>query len=87
MPYSYYEMTDKLNDAFAAYAAEADYISSFRASVKPVVLSVPMTYTHISGVYTFFTGEANVNVNFPDFWHAIYDSSRDVASARNRTGG
>ena len=67
MPYSYYEMTDKLNDAFAAYAAEADYISSFRASVKPVVLSVPMTYTHISGVYTFFTGEANVNVNFPDF--------------------
>lgn len=26
-----------------------------------------MTYTHISGVYTFFTGEANVNVNYPDF--------------------
>ena len=67
MPYSYYEMTGKLNDAFAAYAEKADYISSFRASVKPVVLSVPMTYTHISGVYTFFTGEANVNVNFPDF--------------------
>lgn len=67
MPYSYYEMTGKLNDAFAAYAEKADYISSFRASVKPVVLSVPMTYTHISGVYTFFTGEANVNINFPDF--------------------
>ena len=67
MPYSYYEMTGKLNDAFAAYAEKADYISSFRASVKTVVLSVPMTYTHISGVYTFFTGEANVNVNFPDF--------------------
>ena len=26
-----------------------------------------MTYTHISGVYTFFTGEANINVNFPDY--------------------
>jgi hypothetical protein len=26
-----------------------------------------MTYTHISGVYTFFTGEANVNTNFPDY--------------------
>jgi hypothetical protein len=26
-----------------------------------------MTYTHISGVYTFFTGEANLNVNFPDY--------------------
>ena len=26
-----------------------------------------MTYTHISGVYSFFTGEANINVNYPDF--------------------
>ena len=25
-----------------------------------------MSYTHITGVYTFFTGEANINVNFPD---------------------
>jgi hypothetical protein len=26
-----------------------------------------MSYTHITGVYTFFTGEANINVNFPDY--------------------
>jgi hypothetical protein len=26
-----------------------------------------MTYTHLSGVYGFFTGEANVNTNYPDF--------------------
>ena len=26
-----------------------------------------MTYTHISGVYTFFTGEANINTNAPDY--------------------
>ena len=31
------------------------------------MLSEPWTYTHISGMYTFFTGEANVNVNYPDF--------------------
>ncbi len=67
MPYSYYELSAKMNDAFAEYASKADYISSFRTLAKPVVLSEPMTYTHISGVYTFFTGEANVNVNYPDF--------------------
>ena len=81
MPYSYYEMTGKLNDAFAAYAEKADYISSFRASVKPVVLSVPMTYTHISGVYTFFTGEANVNVNFPDFC-TPYTTAQEMSHQR-----
>ena len=31
------------------------------------MLSEPWTYTHISGMYTFITGEANVNTNYPDF--------------------
>ncbi|MBP3919115.1 MAG: DUF3810 domain-containing protein [Clostridia bacterium] len=39
----------------------------FTSSVKPVILSDPMSYTHITGIYTFFTGEANLNVNFPDY--------------------
>ncbi|MGM9625363.1 MAG: DUF3810 domain-containing protein [Eubacteriales bacterium] len=39
----------------------------FPSSVKPVILSEPMSYTHITGIYTFFTGEANLNVNFPDY--------------------
>ena len=39
----------------------------FSSAVKPVILSEPMSYTHITGIYTFFTGEANLNVNFPDY--------------------
>ncbi len=35
--------------------------------VKPVILSEAMSYTHITGIYTFFTGESNLNVNFPDY--------------------
>ncbi|MEG2118101.1 MAG: DUF3810 domain-containing protein, partial [Clostridia bacterium] len=46
---------------------EVDYISSFTSRPKPIMLSEPMLYTHISGVYTFFTGEANINTNYPDF--------------------
>lgn len=41
--------------------------TQFSSSVKPVILSEPMSYTHITGIYTFFTGEANLNVNFPDY--------------------
>ena len=39
----------------------------FSSAVKPVILSEPMSYTHITGIYTFFTGEANLNINFPDY--------------------
>ncbi|MDD6300876.1 MAG: DUF3810 domain-containing protein [Ruminococcus sp.] len=67
MPCDYGTMATLINDAFDSYASGVDYISSFRSSPKPIALSEPMTYTHISGVYSFFTGEANINVNYPDF--------------------
>lgn len=67
MPYGYDELTKIVNRAFEKYASEADYISHFDSYPKPIALSEPMTYTHISGVYTFMTGESNVNTNFPDF--------------------
>ena len=67
MPYGYSELNDKLIDAFDSAAQKYDFIQSFDSNIKRVMLSEPMTYTHISGVYTFFTGEANINTNFPDY--------------------
>lgn len=64
---SFYELSDQVNEAFDKYASGTDYISHFYSAIKPVSLSRYMTYTHISGVYAFFTGEANVNFNYPDF--------------------
>ncbi len=67
MPYSFSDMTEKLNDAFASFADKNDFVTHFGSSPKQVVLSEPWTYTHIAGVYTFFTGESNINMNFPDY--------------------
>lgn len=67
MPYGYEELTDKINAAYKKYADKVDYINSFTSNPKPIVFSELFTYTHISGVYTFMTGEANVNINYPDF--------------------
>ena len=67
MPYSYSQMNEKLMQAYDKASLKYDFIDDFHSRVKPVMLSEPMTYTHISGVYTFFTGEANINVNFPDY--------------------
>lgn len=67
MPYDYNTLVEKVNVAFDNYACSVDYISHFNSTPKAVALSEAMTYTHISGVYTFMTGESNVNTNYPDY--------------------
>ena len=85
MPYSLDEMNTKLNDAYEKAAEKYTFIRSFRSNVKYVLLSEPMSYTHITGVYTFFTGEANINVNFPDYtipYTAAHELSHQRGIAR-----
>ncbi len=81
MPYSLAEMNDLLQEAYARAALEYDFLPSFRSKIKPVVLSEPMTYTHISGVYTYFTGESNLNINFPDYT-LPYTAAHELAHQR-----
>lgn len=81
MPYGYREMNGKLLDAYADLPKEYDFVDRFYSQVKPVLLSEPMSYTHITGVYTFFTGEANLNVNFPDYT-IPYTAAHELAHQR-----
>ena len=67
MPYSFSEMNDKLIAAYDRFSEDHYFIKNFKSRLKPVMLSEVMSYTHITGVYTFFTGESNVNVSFPDY--------------------
>ena len=50
-----------------------------------MLLSHAMSYTHITGVYTYFTGEANLNVAFPDYtlpYTAAHELSHQRGIAR-----
>ena len=67
MPYSYWEMSKKINDAYESFVEKHPVVRTYNSRVKPIILSEPMTYTHISGIYTYMSGEANVNVNYPDY--------------------
>lgn len=67
MPYGYEEMNERLMEAYDLLCQQYDFVSPLHSRVKPVMLSNAMSYTHITGVYTFFTGEANINVAFPDY--------------------
>ena len=81
MPYSYAEMNTLLMQAYDRATQKYDFIDDFHSRVKPVMLSEPMSYTHITGVYTFFTGEANINVNFPDYT-IPYTAAHELAHQR-----
>ena len=67
MPYDFDEMNDKLLEAYDRICDKYSFVQKLHSRVKPVMLSEPMSYTHITGVYSFFTGEANININFPDY--------------------
>jgi len=67
MPYDLDTMNDLLNKAAKKAADKYPFIAKLSSNLKYVMLSEPMSYTHITGVYTFFTGESNININFPDY--------------------
>ena len=81
MPYSYSEMSRKLMAAYDRVCEEYSFIQQLNSRVKPITCSEPMTYTHISGVYTMFTGEANLNVNYPDYV-LPYTAAHELAHQR-----
>lgn len=67
LPYSYDELNEKLNMEFASYSEKYPFIGGFSSNVKRIALSDIMTHTHISGLYVSYTGEANINTNYPDY--------------------
>ena len=81
MPYSQAELNKKLNEAYKKACKKYTFLSNFTSNPKAVMLSEPWTYTHIAGVYTFFTGEANVNVNYPDYT-LPYTTAHEMAHQR-----
>lgn len=67
MPYSLKEMNRKLLAAYSTVSDRYSFIQTLHSNVKPVLASKAMSYTHITGVYSYFTGEANLNTYFPDY--------------------
>ncbi len=67
LSYSFDELNDKLNDAYASFSDKYAFMPSLSSNVKILAVSPVMTYTHISGIFTYYTGEANLNINYPDY--------------------
>lgn len=85
MPYDFWEMNNRLDEAYDRACKKYDFVQSMSSDIKPIMLSEPMSYTHITGIYTFFTGEANLNMAFPDYtlpYTAAHELSHQRGIAR-----
>ncbi len=81
MPYSFKELNVKLNDAYDSFSRKHSFVPKLRSNVKILAVSPIMTYTHISGIFTYYTGEANLNINYPDY-SMPYTMAHEMAHQR-----
>lgn len=81
MPYGYEQMNDLLIEAYDTACYKYTFVQRLDSRLKRVMLSELMSYTHITGVYSFFTGEANINIAFPDYT-LPYTAAHELAHQR-----
>jgi len=80
-PLSHEESVAAFTKAYGKLAEEYDFLPNPRVPVKRLLLSRYMTYTHLAGLYTFFTGEANLNSNYPYYVDA-FSTAHEMAHQR-----
>ena len=81
MPYDREGMNEALLVAYDPVCEAYPFIQRMNSRLKPVLASRAMSYTHITGAYTYFTGEANLNVHFPDY-SLCYTAAHELAHQR-----
>ncbi len=67
MPYTLSELCELLSESFDTVNKTYGIPDSFDGRVKPILFSTVMSDAGITGIYSFFTGEANVNVEYPHY--------------------
>ena len=67
MPYSLDELSGKISAAYKSLSEKHSFIKGFSSRVKPIATEGAMSSLGLLGIYTYYTGEANVNIHYPDF--------------------
>ena len=67
MGYSLAELSAKISEAYEILNGEHFLFLDYTSVAKPIRGSGTMTAFRLSGIYTFYTGEANINMAYPDY--------------------
>lgn len=74
-------ISDKICDSYDELFRERVIPYSFHSRVKPIYFSSIMSYLRLGGIYTFYTGEANVNSAYP-IYDVSFTSAHELAHQR-----
>ncbi len=64
---SVYEMSEKITEAYSEVYKKYPFFHNFPSRAKPILFSSVMSSLGLTGIYTYYTGEANVNAEYPDY--------------------
>jgi hypothetical protein len=83
MPISFDDMNQEILKGYRRFCEDFPELDlkSFDSKAKPVILSRAMTSLEILGIYSYFTGESNVNVYYPDYT-APFTTAHELAHQR-----
>lgn len=75
------ELGDKITSAFSALNERNYVLNEFSTRPKNVYFGEAMSYLSLLGIYTFYTGEANVNSLYPDY-DKVFCSAHEMSHQR-----
>ena len=67
MPYTFEEMNDKLNTAYRSASKKYPFVMGYSSTIKPVMASAFLSKAGLLGMYSYYTGETNVNTDYMDY--------------------
>ena len=79
--YSFDELSDKIAHSYESVAEQYGLSSPFNSNAKSVYFSRVMSYLRIGGIYTYVTGEANVNTEYPSY-DTIFTAAHEMSHQR-----
>ena len=79
--YSFDELSDKISYSYDRLAEQYDMPLGFESTAKSVYFSRVMSYLRIGGIYTYVTGEANVNTEYPSY-DTIFTAAHEMSHQR-----
>ncbi len=78
---SFEEISAKLCDSYDSFYSEYSFPKTFDSTAKSVYFGNLMSYMGITGIYTYYTGDANVNSAYP-MYDMTFTAAHELAHQR-----
>ncbi len=67
MNMSFSELSLEITEAYGKFSDAYGFPLNYYTRAKPIFFDGVMSSAHLLGIYTFFTGESNINDGYPDY--------------------